>query len=85
MAQNVGKEIAALERMTVKQLRARHIAVFGKATRSGHREYLVKRITWRKGLIRCVPCGCGMVPTHSTRKASVVTVKSVADKRCKCL
>ncbi|NIA22218.1 MAG: DUF2924 domain-containing protein [Anaerolineaceae bacterium] len=47
MAQNVGKEVAALERMTVKQLRARHIEVFGEASRSGHREYLVKRIAWR--------------------------------------
>ena len=23
-----------------------------------------------KGLIRCVPCGCGMVPTHSTRNGN---------------
>ena len=44
---NIGKEIAALKRMTVKQLRARHIKAFGEATRSGHREYLVKRIAWR--------------------------------------
>jgi len=47
MALNIGKEIAALKRMTVKQLRARHIKAFGEATRSGHREYLVKRIAWR--------------------------------------
>jgi len=47
MALNIGREIAALKRMTVKQLRARHIEVFGEATRSGHKEYLVKRIAWR--------------------------------------
>ncbi len=23
-----------------------------------------------KGLIRCVPCGCGMVPTHATKKGN---------------
>ena len=36
---NVGKEVAALQRMTVKELRARYAEVFGKrrppATRSG--------------------------------------------------
>ena len=47
MALNIGKEIAILKRMTVKQLRAEHIEVFGEASRSGHRQYLVKRIAWR--------------------------------------
>jgi len=47
MALNIGKEIAALKRMTVTELRARHVAVFGESTRSGHKEYLVKRIAWR--------------------------------------
>ena len=47
MALNVGKEVAALKRMTVKQLRARHIEVFGERTRSGHKDYLIKRIAWR--------------------------------------
>lgn len=47
MTLNVGKEVAALKRMTVKQLRGRHIEVFGEPTRSGHKDYLVKRIAWR--------------------------------------
>ena len=47
MALNVGKEIAALKRMTVKELQARHVEVFGEQTRSHHKEYLVKRIAWR--------------------------------------
>jgi len=47
MALNIGKEVAALKRMTVAQLRARHIEIFGEPTRSGHKEYLVKRIAWR--------------------------------------
>ncbi len=47
MKTNVPKEIAALGRMTVTQLRARHVEVFGEQTRSGHKDYLVKRIAWR--------------------------------------
>lgn len=44
---NVAKELAALERMTPAQLRERYAAVFGEASRSGHREWLVKRVAWR--------------------------------------
>ncbi len=44
---NVAKEVATLERMTVDQLRARYGEVFGEATRSRHKEYLIKRIIWR--------------------------------------
>ena len=44
---NVGKEIAALQAMTVKELREKHAEVFGDPTRSGHRQYLVRRIAWR--------------------------------------
>ena len=47
MAMNVGKEITALKRMTVTELRKKHAAVFGEETRSRHKEYLVKRIVWR--------------------------------------
>jgi hypothetical protein len=44
---NMKKEIAALTRMTVTELRKKHIEVFGERTRSGHKAYLVKRIAWR--------------------------------------
>lgn len=47
MSVNMAKELAALGRMTVKQLRAKHIEVFGEATRSGNKDYLRKRIAWR--------------------------------------
>ena len=47
MTLNVGKEIAALKRMTVTELRKKHVEVFGEPTRSGHKDYLVKRIAWR--------------------------------------
>jgi len=47
MSVNIAKEVAALSRMTVKDLRSKHIEVFGERTRSGHKDYLVKRIAWR--------------------------------------
>ena len=49
MALNVGKEVAALKRMTVKQLRARHVEVFGEQPRSSHKDYLIKRIESNPG------------------------------------
>ncbi len=47
MTMNVGRKIAELKRMTVTQLRQKHIEAFGEPTRSGHKDYLVKRIAWR--------------------------------------
>jgi hypothetical protein len=47
MSMNIAKEVAALGRMTVKDLRAKHIEVFGEATRSGNKDWLRKRIAWR--------------------------------------
>lgn len=44
---NVGKEVAALQRMTVRDLRARYAEVFGEVTRAGNKSWLVKRIVWR--------------------------------------
>jgi len=44
---NVAKEVAALERMTVDQLRARYAEVFGEATNARHKEWLIKRTIWR--------------------------------------
>ena len=47
MTLNLAKEVAALGRMTVPELRSKHIDAFGEPTRTGNREYLVKRIAWR--------------------------------------
>lgn len=47
MALNVGKEITALRRLTVPQLRRRYTQVFGEDTQSRHKEFLVRRIVWR--------------------------------------
>jgi hypothetical protein len=47
MQTNVGKEVAALQRMTIKQLRARYAEVFGDETAANNKAWLVKRIGWR--------------------------------------
>lgn len=47
MELNVAKELAALKRMTPAQLRAKYAEVFGEQSRSGHKQWLVKRIIWR--------------------------------------
>jgi hypothetical protein len=41
---NVGREIAAPRRMTVKELRARYAEVFGEPTPGNNKGWLVKRI-----------------------------------------
>jgi len=47
MTLNVGKEVAALERMTIGQLRERYAELFAEATRAGNRTWLIRRIIWR--------------------------------------
>jgi DUF2924 family protein len=47
MALNIGKEIAALKRLTVPELWERYVKVFGETTTSRHKEFLVRRIAWR--------------------------------------
>jgi hypothetical protein len=44
---NIAKEVAAMERMTVDQLRDKFADVFGEAPRSRHKEWLIKRVAWR--------------------------------------
>src|SRR5262245_22207408 len=44
---NVGKEVAALQRMTVTELRERYAEVFGETTTAGNKTWLVRRIAWR--------------------------------------
>src|SRR5262245_61297973 len=47
MRLNVGKEVAALERMTVKDLRVKYAEVFGEATSGRNKAWLVRRVAWR--------------------------------------
>ena len=44
---NVETELAALRRSPVSQLRKRYAEVFGEATNSRHKEWLIKRIIYR--------------------------------------
>jgi hypothetical protein len=47
MRVNVGKEVAALERLTTKELRARYAEVFDDQTKANNKAWLIKRIAWR--------------------------------------
>ena len=47
MTLNIEKEVAALQRMTHGELRARYAEVFGEATLARNKPWLVKRIAWR--------------------------------------
>ena len=44
---NVGKEVAAMQRMTIDELREKYAAVFGEQTNARHKGWLVRRIAWR--------------------------------------
>jgi hypothetical protein len=47
MAMNVGKEIADLRQMSVRELREKYETVFGEPTRIGNKAHPIKRIAWR--------------------------------------
>jgi hypothetical protein len=44
---NVGKELALLQRLSVKELRDRYAEAFGETTNTGNKTWLIKRIAWR--------------------------------------
>ena len=44
---NIGKELAALQRMSVNELRTRYAEVFGEPTNTRHKDWLLKRVIWR--------------------------------------
>lgn len=46
-AADLAKQIEALRRMTVKELRRRHVELFGEENRASNRQYLFRRIAWR--------------------------------------
>ena len=47
MELNIVNEVAALERLSVGQLRQRFAELFGEATHASNRTWLVKRMVWR--------------------------------------
>src|SRR5262249_19547728 len=44
---NVAKEVAALQRLTIGELRRRYAEAFGERPTTNNRPWLVKRIAWR--------------------------------------
>jgi Protein of unknown function (DUF2924) len=44
---NIAKEVAAMKRMTMKELRARYAEAFGETTNANNRVWLMKRVAWR--------------------------------------
>ena len=44
---NICRELAALERMSARQLRDRYRELFGDESRSGNRQWLLRRCAWR--------------------------------------
>src|SRR5262245_24424343 len=47
MSLNVGQEVAALSRMTVKQLKQKYSEIVGEDTNGNNKAWLVQRIAWR--------------------------------------
>ena len=47
MDSKITKEVARLPYMTPQELRVRYAEVFGEPTRTGNKEWLIKRIAWR--------------------------------------
>ena len=47
MELNIVNEVAALQRLSVGQLRQRFAELFGEATQASNRTWLIKRIAWR--------------------------------------
>ena len=46
-AKGVEQAVAAVDRMTLAQLREKYLELFGEPTRSGNRDFLFKRLAWR--------------------------------------
>ena len=44
---NINEELAALRRLTVRQLQARYAELFGDSTNNRNRVWLIRRILWR--------------------------------------
>ena len=63
MELNILNEVAALERLTVGQLRQRFAELFGEATPASNRTWLVKRIAWR--LQALAEATCPSVPADA--------------------
>ena len=52
MTNHADRDTAALRQMTVGQLQARFVELFGEPARSRHKEHLVRQIAWRLQALR---------------------------------
>jgi hypothetical protein len=44
---HIGHDLAALQRLSVSQLQARHAELFGDTTTARHKTWLIRRLAWR--------------------------------------
>lgn len=44
---DVAQELAAIEKMTARELRTKYAQLFGEESRSGNRQWLARRCAWR--------------------------------------
>ena len=47
MTESIATQIQALRKMTVAELRSKHLELFGTESRSRHKDQLFKRLAWR--------------------------------------
>ncbi|MBU4273311.1 MAG: DUF2924 domain-containing protein [Planctomycetes bacterium] len=73
---NIGKELATLQRMSVNELRMRYVEVFGEATNTRHKDWLIKRVIWRMQAL-----AEGDLTERARRRAEELA--NDADLRCK--
>ena len=65
MELNIVNEVAALQRLSVGQLRQRFAELFGETTKASNRTWLVKRIVWRMQAL-----AEGDLPERARRRAA---------------
>jgi hypothetical protein len=44
---HIARDLAALQRLSVSQLQARHAELFGETTTARHKTWLIRRLAWR--------------------------------------
>jgi hypothetical protein len=47
MPVDIGPELAELKHLTIGELRQKYVELFGEATRTGNKSWLVRRLAWR--------------------------------------
>jgi hypothetical protein len=65
MTLNIDQEMAGLARLSIDGLRSAYADVFGEPSRSRHREWLVRRILWRRQAL-----DEGDLPDRARRRAA---------------